>query len=143
MTTLNPIEVRGGSDPQQQAPVPHDHLSRAERHEEEAVVAEAAVVGAGRGFETALIVLVGLLVCPPLAIATVLVVVPFLVTALVIGLLIAVISTPYLLVHHFRGHHGRGHFALLRQRLGHAWQAILDLAPHRIVRGVREAQPTR
>jgi hypothetical protein len=143
MTTLNPIQVRGGSDPQQQASTPHEHLSLAERHEEEITVAEYAVVGAGRGFEVAVVVLISLLVTPPLAIATALVVIPFLVTALVVGLLVAVISTPYLLYHHFRGHHGRGHFALLAQRLRHAGHAILDLAPHRIVRDVRKAHPSR
>ena len=60
-------------------------------------------------------------------------------TALVFGLLFAVISTPYLLVHHFRGHHGGDHFALLAHRLRHAGRAIVDLAPHRIVRDVRKA----
>ena len=80
--------------------------------------------------------LIGLLVCPPLAILAVLVVVPLLVIALVLGLLAAVLSTPYLLVHHLRGHHG--HLSLLAHRLRHAGRALLDLLPHRIVADARK-----
>jgi hypothetical protein len=76
------------------------------------------------------------LVCPPLAILAVVVVVPLLLTALVVGLLAAVLSAPYLLVHHFRSGHGR-HAALLAHRLGAAGRAVLDLAPHRIVGDAR------
>ena len=81
-------------------------------------------------------VLLGLLVCPPLAILVVLVVAPLLVLVLVLGLLAAVVSTPYLLVHHFRGHHD--HLSLLRDRLRRAGRALIDLAPHRIVADARK-----
>jgi hypothetical protein len=87
-------------------------------------------------------VLVGLLVCPPLAILAFVFVVPFLVVALVVGLLVAVLSTPYLLVHHFRGHHD-GHLSLLAHRLRHAGRALIDLAPHRIVADVRNTGARR
>jgi hypothetical protein len=87
-------------------------------------------------------VLLGLLVCPPLAILVVLVVVPLLVTALVLGLLAAVLSTPYLLVHHIRGPHGR-HLSLLTHRLRRAARALIDLAPHRIVADARKVDPGR
>ena len=70
------------------------------------------------------------------------VVAPILVVALVLGLLFAVISTPYLLVHHFRGHHG-GHLTLLAHRLRQAARALIDLAPHRIVADVRKADAGR
>ncbi len=87
-------------------------------------------------------VLLGLLVCPPLAILVVVVVVPLLVMALVLGLLAAVLSTPYLLVHHFRGHHG-GHGALLAHRLRLAGRALVDLLPHRIVADARKIHAGR
>ena len=96
-----------------------------------ALEADVAVAGGLRAVEIAAVVLVGLLVCPPLAILVVLVVVPLALMALVGGLLIAVLSTPYLLVHHFRGHHDQR--ALLRHRLRRAGRALIDLAPHRIV----------
>jgi hypothetical protein len=81
-------------------------------------------------------VLLGLLVCPPLAILAVVVVVPLLVMALVLGLLVAVLSTPYLLVHHFRGHHD--HLSLLANRLRGAGRALIDLLPHRVVADARK-----
>lgn len=102
------------------------------------VEADAAVAGleiTARAVEVVPIVLLGLLVCPPLAILVFLVVAPLLVLALVLGLLFAVLSTPYLLVHHLRGHHG--HWPLLAQRLRHAGRALVDLAPHRIVADAR------
>ena len=89
-----------------------------------------------RAVEVVGAVLVGLLVCPPLAILAFVFVVPFLVVALVVGLVVAILSTPYLLVHHFRGHHD-GHLSLLASRLRHAARALIDLAPHRIVADVR------
>ena len=113
-------------------------LSRAEVEE------EAAVTGlevAARGIEIVPIVLLGLLVCPPLAILVFLFVVPTLVLALVLGLLVTVLSTPYLLYHHFRGH--RGHFSLLAQRLRHAGRALVDLLPHRIVADARKLHAPR
>jgi hypothetical protein len=110
--------------------------------EEDASLAALAVGETLRAIEVATVVLLGLLVCPPLAILVFVVVVPLLVTALVLGLLVAVISTPYLLVHHFRGHHG-GHAALMVHRLRRAGRAILDLAPHRIVADARKVKPGR
>jgi hypothetical protein len=110
--------------------------------EEDASLAALAVGETLRAIEVATVVLLGLLVCPPLAILVFVVVVPLLVTALVLGLLVAVISTPYLLVHHFRGHHG-GHAALMLHRLRRAGRAILDLAPHRIVADARKVKPGR
>jgi hypothetical protein len=104
--------------------------------------AELAVGGGLRAVEVAAVVLVGLLVCPPLAILVVVVVVPLLVTALVLGLLAAVVATPYMLVRHFRGHPG-GHLALLKHRLRRAGRALFDLAPHRIHADTRRITPGR
>jgi hypothetical protein len=118
----------------------YEPLSPAEKLEEDASLAGLAAGEALRAGEVAAVVLLGLLVCPPLAILVVLVVVPLLVTALVLGLVAAVLSTPYLLVHHFRGHHG-GHAALLAHRLGRAGRAVFDLAPHRIVADARKVGP--
>jgi hypothetical protein len=101
-----------------------------------ALEAEVAVADGLRAVEAGAIVLIGLLVCPPLAILVVVVVAPLLVIAVALGLLGAVLATPYVLVRHFRGHPG-GHLALLKHRLGRAGRALLDLAPHRIHAGVR------
>jgi hypothetical protein len=103
--------------------------------EQEAEVAGVAVAGSLRAVEVGAIVLIGLLVCPPLAILTVLVVVPILVIGLVVGLLAAVLATPYLLVQHLRGNHG--HVRVLRHRLSVAGRSILELAPHRIHQAAR------
>ena len=130
MTTPKPIIRRDGSQPLE----PH---SPSAEIEEIAADAELAVGGALRAVEVAAVVLLGLLVCPPLAILVVVVVVPLLVIALALGLIAAVLSAPYLLVHHFRGHHG-GHGALLAHRLRRAGRAVLDLAPHRIVADARK-----
>jgi hypothetical protein len=78
------------------------------RSEEIEEVAALGIGGGLRAVEVAAVVLLGLLVCPPLAILTVVVVLPLLVIALVLGLLAAVLAAPYLLVHHLRGH-PRGH----------------------------------
>jgi hypothetical protein len=122
MTTPEPIRSPG-------APDAYEPLSPAEKLEEDAALAGLAAGEALRAVEVVAVVLLGLLVCPPLAILAV--------TALVLGLLAAVLSTPYLLVHHFRGHHG-GHPALLMHRLRAAGRAVLDLAPHRIVADARK-----
>jgi hypothetical protein len=135
MTTPKPISSPG-------APDADKPLSPAEKLEEDASLAGVAAGEALRAGEVALVVLVGLLVCPPLAILVVVVVVPLLVTALVLGLVAAVLSTPYLLVHHFRGHHG-GHASLLAHRLRRAGRALLDLLPHRIVADASKAEPGR
>ena len=109
--------------------------SPAEKLEDDALLAGEVVAGTLRGVEIAAVVLLGLLVCPPLAILVVLVVVPVLVIALVLGLLAAVVTTPYLLVHHFRGQHD--HVSLLGHRLRRAGRALIDLLPHRIVADAR------
>jgi hypothetical protein len=114
-------------------------LSRAEQIEDEASRAGLAAAEGLRGFELALVVLIGLLVCPPLAILAVVVVVPLLVIALVLGLVAAVVSVPYLIVHRLRGH--RGHGALLAHRLRLAGHSLADLLPHRLVAGVHKAAP--
>ena len=103
--------------------------------EQEAEVAGVAVAGSLRAVEVGAVVLIGLLVCPPLAILAVLVVVPMLVIALVLGLLAAVLATPYLLVQHLRGNHD--HLTVLRHRLRAAGRSILELAPHRVHQAAR------
>jgi hypothetical protein len=124
------------------SPDAYTPLSSAEKLEEEASVAGLAAAGALRGTEVAVVVLIGLLVCPPLAILAFLVVVPVLVAGLVLGLIVAVLSTPYLIVHHLRARH-RDHGSLFLQRLRHAGRALLDLLPHRIVAGAREGVADR
>jgi type IV secretory pathway VirB3-like protein len=119
------------------APDAYEPLSTAEKIEEDATLAGLAAAATLRGVEVAAIVLIGLLVCPPLAILVVVVVVPLVVTALVLGLLAAVLSAPYLLVHHFRGHDPR-HASLLAHRLRRAGRALVDLLPHRIVADARK-----
>src|SRR3954465_10442031 len=106
--------------------------SPAEKLEDDALLAGEVVAGTLRGVEIAAVVLLGLLGGPPLAILVVVVVVPLLVLALVLGLLAAVVSTPYLLVHHFRSPR-RAHRALVAHRLRRAARALVDLMPHRIV----------
>jgi hypothetical protein len=61
--------------------------------------------GALQAVDVAAVVLIGLLVVPPLAISVLLVVGPLLVMTLVLGLFAAVLSRPYLLLQHFRGHY--------------------------------------
>jgi hypothetical protein len=114
--------------------------STADRLENDALLAGEAAAGALRGIEIAAVVLIGLLICPPLAILATVVVVPLLVIATVAGLLLIVLSLPYLLVHHLRGGDG-SHLRLLAHRLRHAGRSVVDLAPHRIVAGA--GRPTR
>jgi hypothetical protein len=133
MTTPKPIDSPGGPDA-------FEPLSTAEKIEEKASLAGLAAADALRGVDVAAVVLLGLFVCPPLAILVVVVVVPLLVAALVVGLIAAVLSTPYLLVHHLRGHHG-GHGALFMHRIRGAGRALLDLAPHRIVADAGKTDP--
>ena len=111
--------------------------SVAEKFEEDAAVASLAAGEALRAVEVAAGVLLGLLVCPPLAILAVLVVVPLLVMALILGHIVAVLSAPYLLVHHFRSPDGR-HTSLLAHRLRRAGHALFDVLPHRIVADARK-----
>jgi hypothetical protein len=118
----------------------HEPYSHAEKLEEEAADAGLAVGYSLRGLEIGAVVLIGLLVCPPLAILAVVVVVPLLAIALVLGLIAAVLSVPYLIVHRLRGH--RGHGALLAHRLRHAGRSLVDLLPHRIVADVHKVNPS-
>ena len=120
------------------APQAYEPLSPTEKLEDDVSRAGVAVGDTLRGVEVAAVVLIGLLVCPPLAILVVVVVVPLLVMALVIGLLAAVLSTPYLLVHHFRGGAHGDHASLLAHRLRRAGRALVDLLPHRIVADARK-----
>jgi hypothetical protein len=115
----------------------YEPLSPVEKIEEDASLAGLAAGDALRAVEVAAVVLLGLLVCPPLAILAVLVVVPLLVTALILGVIAAVLSAPYLLVHHFRSH-DRRHASLLAHRLRRAGRALVDLLPHRIVADARK-----
>jgi len=81
-----------------------EHQAETDREE----IEEAAAEGVGillRGAEIGLVVLIGLLLVPPLAILAVVVVVPFLAIAIVVGLPVATVATPYLLVRHVREHH--------------------------------------
>ena len=135
MTTPKPIRSPGGPDS-------YEPLSPAERLEEDAVLAGEVVAGGLRAVEVAAVVLLGLLICPPLAILAFVVVAPLLVAALVLGLIAAVLATPYLLVHHFRGHERR-HLPLLAHRLRRAGRALVDLAPHRIVADARKVTARR
>ena len=102
----------------------------------------SGVAAALRAVRVAAIVLIGLLVCPPLAVLVFVVVAPALVIAVGIGLLVAVLSTPYLLVQAIRGH-GGGHLRLVAHRLLHAGRALIDLAPHRIVADARKLHSGR
>ena len=111
--------------------------STADRLENDALLAGEAAAGALRGIEIAAVVLIGLLICPPLAILATVVVLPLLIIGTAVGLLLIVLSLPYLLVHHLRGGDG-GHFKLLAHRLRHAGRALLDLLPHRIVAGAQK-----
>jgi hypothetical protein len=135
MTTPKPIGSPG-------APGAYEPPSPAEKLEEDASLAGLAAGEALRAVEVAAVVLLGLLVCPPLAILVFLVVVPLLVAGLVLGVLAAVLSAPYLLVHHFRAR-DRGHGSLFLQRLRRAGRAVRDLLPHRIVADARKGGPSR
>jgi hypothetical protein len=87
----------------QSAPDAYEPPSTVERLEADAALAEVAAGGALRGVEVTAVVLLGLLVCPPLLILVVVVVLPLAAMALVLGLIAAVLSAPYLLVRRFRG----------------------------------------
>jgi hypothetical protein len=126
----------------QSAPDAYEPLSTVETIEKDASLAGVAAGDALRAVEVGAVVLLGLLVCPPLLILVVVVAVPLLAMALVLGLIAAVISAPYLLFHHLRGHDGR-HAALLAHRLRRAGRALVDLAPHRIVADARKTAPGR
>jgi hypothetical protein len=114
--------------------------STAERLEDDAVLAGVVAADTARAVEVAGVGLIGLLVCPPLAVLVFLLVVPFLVVALAVALIIGIFSTPYLLFHHLRAP-DRRHMSLLGQRFRRAAHALVDLAPHRIVADARKPHP--
>ena len=116
--------------------------SPTEKLEDDALLAGEAAAGALRAVEIALVVLIGLLVCPPLAILVVLVVVPLArdrarPRAPRRGRLDAVPARPPL------PRAPCDHLSLLGHRLRHAGRALIDLPPHRIVADARNADPDR
>ena len=123
MTAPKPIRSSGAPG----APGAYEPPSPVEKLEEGAADASLAAGEALRAVEVAGVVLLGLLVCPPLAI---------------LGLIAAVLTTPYLLVHHFRSH-DRRHASLLAHRLRRAGRALVDLLPHRIVADARKVDARR
>jgi hypothetical protein len=130
------------SEPSAQQPLhPNEPYSATERIEE--VSSEIGLVGALtlRAVEVGTLVLIGLLVCPPLFILVVVVVVPLVALTVLVSLIAAVLATPYLIVRHVRGHRA-GH-AVLRHRLGRAFHALLDIAPHRLLAAIHRSQPNR
>jgi len=130
------------SQPSGQQPLhPNEPYSATERTEE--VASEIGLAGALtlRAVEVGTLVLIGLLVCPPLFILVVVVVVPLVALTVLVSLIAAVLATPYLIVRHVRGHRA-GH-AVLRHRLGHAFHALLDIAPHRLLAAIRRSHPAR
>lgn len=130
MTTHKPIQSSGAPD----ASVRRSPTSKLE---EDVSLAAVGATAALRGFKVAAVLLIGLVVCPPLAVLVFTILAPFLVVALMLGLLAGIVSMPYLLFHHFHGHHG-DHLSLLAHRLRLAARALIDLAPHRIVADVRK-----
>jgi Flp pilus assembly protein TadB len=128
------------SEPSGQRPLqPNEPYSATERVEEAAT--EIGLVGALtlRAVEVGILVLIGLLVCPPLFILVVVVVVPLVALTVLVSLIAAVLATPYLIVGHVRGHRAR--HAELRHRLGRAFHALLDIAPHRLLAAIRRSHP--
>jgi hypothetical protein len=117
---------------------PHSATERAEE-----IGSEVGLVGGLtlRAVEVGALVLLGLIVCPPLLILVVVVVVPLVALAVLVSLIAAVLATPYLIVRHFQGHRG-GH-EVLRHRLGHAFHALREIAPHRLLAAIRRSHPAR
>ena len=107
-----------------------------EEIEEVATETGLAIALALRAAEISVAVLIGLLVCPPLAILTFLVVVPLAALTLAVSLVAAVLAAPYLLVRHLRGHEVP-HATVFAHRARHAVHAILALLPHRVARESR------
>ena len=129
------------SEPSGQRPLqPNEQYSATERVED--VASEIGLAGALtiRAVEVGAWVLIGLLVCPPLFILVVVVVVPLVALTVLVSLVAAVLATPDLIVRHVRGHRA-GH-AVLRHRLGHAFHALLDIAPHRLLAAIRRSHPS-
>jgi hypothetical protein len=119
----------------------NEPYSATERVEE--VASDIGVAGGLtlRAVEVGALVLIALLVCPPLFILVVVVVVPLVALTVLVSLVAAVLATPYLIARHVRGH-SAGH-AVLRHRLGHAFHALLDIAPHRLLAAIRRSHTAR
>ncbi|MGZ4186900.1 MAG: hypothetical protein ACXVSF_16230 [Solirubrobacteraceae bacterium] len=120
----------------------HEPVHPAQKLDEEVSLAAAVAAGALRAIKVAALLLIALLVCPPLAVFAFLIVAPALVIGLALGLLVAIVSTPYLLFQHFSGH-GGGHLSLVAHRVRRAVRALIDLAPHRIVADARKLHTGR
>ena len=120
---------------------PNETYSATERVEE--VGSEIGLAGALtlRAVEVGTLVLVGLLVCPPLFILVTVVVVPLVALTVLVSLVAAVLATPYLIVRHVQGHRA-GH-AVLRHRLGRAFHALMDIAPHSLLAAIRQSHTAR
>jgi NhaP-type Na+/H+ and K+/H+ antiporter len=89
------------------------HTTRVELGEE--LIAET---GAGlRIAEIGLVILLGLLVCPPLLILAVIVAAPLIAIALLVAAVAAAIAVPTLLVRHVRAHHHAHASTLFLHRL--------------------------
>jgi hypothetical protein len=116
-------------------PTPQHHPSVEEIEETASFVALAGAV-ALRAVEIGVIVLIGLIVCPPLFLLSFLVIAPLVVVAIAVSLVAAVIAAPYLLIRHLRGHEVP-HAAVYLRRLRHAAHAIAGLLPHHVVREAR------
>jgi hypothetical protein len=116
----------------QQSPTP----TGVEELEEVATETGLAIAYALRAAEVSVAVLIGLLVCPPLAILTFLVVVPLAAVVIAVSLVAAALAAPYLLVRHLRGHEVP-HASVFAHRARHAVHALVALLPHRIVRESR------
>ena len=84
---------------------PIQHPANHPSHEEVVEAAELAPGLAARALEVGVVALIALLVCPPLAILAVVVVVPLLAGAIVVGLIAVIVATPWLLVRRVREHH--------------------------------------
>jgi hypothetical protein len=118
-----------------------DTRTRVERTEEELSWAGLALAGTIRAAELAVIVLIALLVCPPLAILTVVVVVPLIALALVIGAVAAVIALPVFVVRHLHRHRAPHAHALVH-RLARLGREDSALAASRVRRIAARAQAT-
>jgi Flp pilus assembly protein TadB len=74
-------------------------------------------------------------------ILVVVVVVPLVALTVLVGLIAAVVATPYVIVLHIRGHRA-GH-EVFRRRLGRALDALVDIAPNRLLAAVRRGHAAR
>ena len=120
-----------------------DTRTRVERTEEELSWAGLALAGTIRAAELAVIVVIALLVCPPLAILTVVVVVPLIALAVVIGAVAAVIALPVFVVHHLHRHRApHAHAHALVHRLARRGREDSALAASRVRRIVGRALAT-